>query len=109
MSDLSCRHDSMSDAGEVFHGISKEEHRHAVPAAPRNSPTGLAPLPALAPAPLAPASTPHLANLAAPAFPKSAATSPGFVDTRKSFCPASVAPTAPSTDGPISAPPSVCR
>ncbi|XP_023601163.1 protein FAM193A isoform X2 [Myotis lucifugus] len=94
--------------GEVFHGISKEEHRHAVPAAPRNSPTGLAPLPALAPAPLAPASTPHLANLAAPAFPKSAATSPGFVDTRKSFCPASVAPTAPSTDGPISAPPSVC-
>lgn len=94
--------------GEVFHGISKEEHRHTVPAAPRNSPTGLAPLPTLAPAPLAPASTPHLANLAAPTFPKTAATSPGFVDTRKSFCPASVAPTVPSTDGPISAPPSVC-
>uniref|UniRef100_A0A8C9K5K2 Family with sequence similarity 193 member A n=1 Tax=Panthera tigris altaica TaxID=74533 RepID=A0A8C9K5K2_PANTA len=30
--------------GEVFHGVSKEDHRHAVPAAPRNSPTGLAPL-----------------------------------------------------------------
>ncbi|XP_045429938.1 protein FAM193A isoform X2 [Pipistrellus kuhlii] len=94
--------------GEVFHGVSKEEHRHAVPAAPRNSPTGLAPLPTLAPAPLAPASTPHLANLAGPAFPKAAAPSPGFVDTRKSFCPASAAPPAPSTDGPISAPPSVC-
>lgn len=94
--------------GEVFHGISKEEHRHAVPATPRNSPTGLAPLPALAPATLSPASTPHLANLSAPTFPKSAATSPGFVDTRKSFCPASVAPPPPTTDGSISAPPSVC-
>ncbi|XP_036103708.1 protein FAM193A [Molossus molossus] len=94
--------------GEVFHGISKEEHRHSVPAAPRSSPTGLAPLPTLAPAALSPASTPHLANLAAPAFPKTAATSPGFVDTRKSFCPASVTPQPPTTDGSISAPPSVC-
>uniref|UniRef100_A0A8C0QCV6 FAM193 C-terminal domain-containing protein n=2 Tax=Canis lupus familiaris TaxID=9615 RepID=A0A8C0QCV6_CANLF len=82
--------------GEVFHGV-KEDHRHAVPAAPRNSPTGLAPLPALAPAALAPASSPHLAT-----------TSPGFVDTRKSFCPAPGAPPPPTTDGSISAPPSVC-
>lgn len=94
--------------GEVFHGVNKEEHRHAVPAAPRNSPTGLAPLPALAPAALPPGPTPHLANLAAPAFPKNAATSPGFVDTRKSFCPTSAGPPPPATDGPISAPPSVC-
>uniref|UniRef100_A0A9L0RQ81 Family with sequence similarity 193 member A n=2 Tax=Equus caballus TaxID=9796 RepID=A0A9L0RQ81_HORSE len=94
--------------GEVFHGITKEDHRHAVPAAPRNSPTGLAPLPTLAPAALSPASTPHLANLAAPSFPKTATTSPGFVDTRKSFCPAPVAPPPPTTDGSISAPPSVC-
>nr|XP_055182124.1 protein FAM193A isoform X2 [Nyctereutes procyonoides] len=93
--------------GEVFHGV-KEDHRHAVPAAPRNSPTGLAPLPALAPAALAPASSPHLASLATPSFPNTAATSPGFVDTRKSFCPAPGAPPPPTTDGSISAPPSVC-
>ncbi|XP_066241755.1 protein FAM193A isoform X1 [Saccopteryx leptura] len=92
--------------GEVFHGIGQEEHRHPVPAAPRNSPTGLAPLPA--PAPLSPASTPHLANIAAPAFPKAVATSTGFVEPRKSFCPASVAPLPPATDGSVSAPPSVC-
>lgn len=80
-----------------------------MPSAPRSSPTGLAPLPALAPAALSPASTPHLANLAAPTFPKTAAPSPGFVDSRKNFCPASVAPPPPTTDGSISAPPSVCR
>ncbi|XP_054437852.1 protein FAM193A [Pteronotus mesoamericanus] len=94
--------------GEVFHGVSKEEHRRAGPAAPRSSPTSLAPLPALAPAALSPASPPHLANLAAPTFPKTAAASPGFVDSRKSFCPASVAPPPPATDGSVSAPPSVC-
>ncbi|KAM9086759.1 protein FAM193A isoform 3-T4 [Megaptera novaeangliae] len=91
--------------GDVFHGINKEDHRHGVPAAPRNSPTGLVPLPALPPAALSPASAPHLAGLAAPSFPKTAATSPGFADSRKSFCPA---PVAPTTDGSVSAPPSVC-
>ncbi|XP_032961791.1 protein FAM193A [Rhinolophus ferrumequinum] len=94
--------------GEVFHGVNKEDHRHAVPAAPRNSPTGLAPLPALAPAALSPGPTPHLASLAAPAFPKTAATSPSFVEPRKSFCPTSAGPPPPATDGSISAPPSVC-
>nr|XP_035962252.1 protein FAM193A isoform X1 [Halichoerus grypus]XP_035962253.1 protein FAM193A isoform X1 [Halichoerus grypus] len=94
--------------GEVFHGVNKEDHRHAVPAAPRNSPTALAPLPALAPAALAPASSPHLASLAAPSFPNTAAPSPGFVEPRKSFCPAPGAPPPPTTDGSISAPPSVC-
>ncbi|KAF4013211.1 hypothetical protein G4228_004501 [Cervus hanglu yarkandensis] len=93
--------------GDVFHGINKEDHRHGVPAAPRSSPTGLAPLPALAPAALSPASTPHLANIAAVSFPKTAA-SPGFVESLKSFCPAPVAPPPPTTDGSVSAPPSVC-
>lgn len=96
-------------AGDVFHGLNKEDHRHPAPAAPRNSPTGLAPLPALSPAALSPASTPHLPNLAAPSFPKTATTAPGFVDTRKSFCPTPVAPPPSTTDGSISAPPSVCR
>lgn len=95
--------------GDVFHGLNKEDHRHSAPAAPRNSPTGLAPLPALSPSALSPASTPHLPNLAAPSFPKTATTAPGFVDTRKSFCPTPVAPPPSTTDGSISAPPSVCR
>ncbi|XP_010640038.1 protein FAM193A isoform X3 [Fukomys damarensis] len=94
--------------GDVFHSINKEDHRHSAPAAPRNSPTGLAPLPALSPTALSPASTPHLANLAAPTFPKTATTAPGFADTRKSFCPAPVVPPASTTDGSVSAPPSVC-
>lgn len=96
--------------GEAFHGVGvgKEDHRHGVPAAPRNSPTGLAPLPALTPAALSPASTPHLANLSAPSFPKTATPSPGFVESRKSFCSAPLAPPPPTTDGSVSAPPSVC-
>ncbi|KAJ1060954.1 hypothetical protein K5549_002241 [Capra hircus] len=93
--------------GDVFHGVSKEDHRHGVPAAPRSSPTGLAPLPALAPATLSAASTPHLANIAAVSFPKTAA-SPGFVESLKSFCPAPVGPPPPPADGSVSAPPSVC-
>lgn len=94
--------------GDVFHGLSKEDHRLAVPVAPRSSPTGLAPLPTLAPAALAPASTPHLASLTAPSFPKAAATAPGFSEPRKSFCPTPVAPPPPTTDSSVSAPPSVC-
>ncbi|KAG8508656.1 LOW QUALITY PROTEIN: Protein FAM193A, partial [Galemys pyrenaicus] len=85
--------------GGVFHGTSKEDHRHAVPAAPRSSPTGLAPLPAPAP---------HLASLPAPTFPKAATTAPGFSEPRPSFCPGPVAPPPPTADGSASAPPSVC-
>ncbi|XP_054995191.1 protein FAM193A isoform X2 [Sorex araneus] len=94
--------------GDVFHGLNKEDHRLAVPVAPRSSPTGLAPLPTLAPAALAPASPSHLAGLTAPSFPKAATTAPGFVEPRKSFCPAPVAPPPPTTDSSVSAPPSVC-
>lgn len=94
--------------GDVFHGLSKDDHRLAMSVAPRSSPTGLSPLPTLSPATLAPASTPHLASLAAPSFPKAATTAPGFAEPRKSFCPAPVAPPTPTTDGSLSAPPSVC-
>lgn len=94
--------------GDVFHGLGKEEHRHTVPAAPRSSPTGLGPLPTLAPATLSPVPTPHLTNLSAPSFPKTASTAPGFVEPRKSFCPAPVAPQPPTTDSSASAPPSIC-
>lgn len=95
--------------GEVFHNINKEDHRHSAPVAPRNSPTSLASLPSLSPAALSPASTPHLPNLAAPSFPKAAATAPGFVDPHSGLCPTTVAPPTSTTDSSVSAPPSVCR
>ncbi|KAI1238143.1 hypothetical protein IHE44_0012858, partial [Lamprotornis superbus] len=97
-----------SSIGEVFHNINKEDHRHSAPVAPRNSPTSLASLPSLSPAALSPASTPHLPNLAAPSFPKAAATAPGFVDPHSGLCPTTVAPPTSTTDSSVSAPPSVC-
>ncbi|XP_039767888.1 protein FAM193A isoform X2 [Ornithorhynchus anatinus] len=99
-----------SSIGEVFHNINKEDHRHSAPVAPRNSPTGLASLPSLSPAAaaLSPASAPHLPNLAAPPFPKTAATAPGFVDPHSSLCPTTVPPPTSTTDSSVSAPPSVC-
>ncbi|XP_025068365.1 protein FAM193A isoform X3 [Alligator sinensis] len=97
-----------SSISEVFHNINKEDHRHSAPVAPRNSPTSLASLPSLSPAALSPASTPHLPNLAAPSFPKTAATAPGFVDPHSGLCPTTVAPPTSTTDSSVSAPPSVC-
>ncbi|KAM4708119.1 protein FAM193A [Discoglossus pictus] len=97
-----------SSIGEVFHNI-KEDHRHpSTPVAPRNSPTSLATLPSLSPGTHSSASTPHLPNLAAQPFPKTAATAPGFVDPHLGFCPSSAAPPTSTTDISLSAPPSVC-
>lgn len=61
---------------------------------PREQPRG--PGPAARPCARRPLSslTPHLANIAAVSFPKTAA-SPGFVESLKSFCPAPVGPHAP--------------
>ncbi|XP_038601483.1 protein FAM193A isoform X2 [Tachyglossus aculeatus] len=113
-----------SSIGEVFHSISKEDHRHSGPVAPRNSPTGLASLPSLSPAtaasaaasasaaPLSPASAPHLPTLAAAPFPKTAAAAaaaaPGFVDPHSGLCPTTVPPPTSTTDSSVSAPPSIC-
>ncbi|XP_077672046.1 protein FAM193A isoform X3 [Eretmochelys imbricata] len=97
-----------SSIGEVFHNINKEDHRHSAPVAPRNSPTSLASLPSLSPAALSPAATPHIPNLAAPSFPKTAATAPGFVDPHSGLCPSTVAPPTSTTNSSVSAPPSVC-
>ncbi|XP_038255369.1 protein FAM193A isoform X3 [Dermochelys coriacea] len=97
-----------SSIGEVFHNINKEDHRHSAPVAPRNSPTSLASLPSLSPAALSPAATPHIPNLAAPSFPKTAAIAPGFVDPHSGLCPSTVAPPTSTTNSSVSAPPSVC-
>ncbi|KAM4809590.1 protein FAM193A [Rhinophrynus dorsalis] len=97
-----------SSIGEVFHNI-KEDHRHpSTPVAPRNSPTSLASLPSLSPGTHSTASTPHLSNIAAQPFPKTAATAPGFVDPHLGFCPSTAAPPTSTTDSSLSAPPSVC-
>nr|XP_014348486.1 PREDICTED: protein FAM193A [Latimeria chalumnae] len=94
--------------GEVFHNIGKEDHRHPTPGAPRNSPTGLSPLPSLTTSALSPASAPHLPNLGTPSFPKTAATAPGFVDPHPGPCPTTAAPPTVTTGSSVSAPPSVC-
>ncbi|XP_063780679.1 protein FAM193A isoform X4 [Pseudophryne corroboree] len=97
-----------SSIGDVFHNI-KEDHRHpSTPVAPRNSPTSLATLPSLSPGTHSTAATPHLPNITAQPFPKTAATAPGFVDPHLGFCPSTAAPPTSTTDSTLSAPPSVC-
>ncbi|XP_063313756.1 protein FAM193A isoform X2 [Pelobates fuscus] len=97
-----------SSIGEVFHNI-KEDHRHnTTPIAPRNSPTSLTTPPSLSPGSHSSAATPHLPNIAAQPFPKTAATAPGFVDPHLGFCPSTAAPPSSTTDSSLSAPPSVC-
>ncbi|XP_068131988.1 protein FAM193A isoform X2 [Hyperolius riggenbachi] len=97
-----------SSIGDVFHNI-KEDHRHpSTPVAPRNSPTSLASLPSLSPGTHSSAATPHLPNMNPQSFPKAAATAPGFADPHLTFCPSTAAPPTSTTDGTLSAPPSVC-
>ncbi|XP_053314186.1 protein FAM193A isoform X2 [Spea bombifrons] len=97
-----------SSIGEVFHNI-KEDHRHtSPPVAPRNSPTSLAPLPSLSPGSHSSASAPHLTNIAAQSFPKTASTAPGFGDPHLGFCPSTAAPPTSTAESSLSAPPSVC-
>ncbi|OCT99263.1 protein FAM193A [Xenopus laevis] len=97
-----------SSIGEVFHNI-KEDHRHpSTPVAPRNSPTSMATLPSISPGTHSSAPSSHMQSIAPPSFPKTAATAPGFVDPHLGFCPSTVAPPTSTTDGNLSAPPSVC-
>lgn len=96
-------------AGEVFHNLGKEDHRHPTPVAPRNSPTGLTSLPSLTPTPLSPASAPHMPNLVTSPFPKTASTAPGFIDPHSGLCPTSTAPPAVTAESSVSASASVCR
>ncbi|XP_043918833.1 protein FAM193A isoform X2 [Protopterus annectens] len=105
-----------SSLGEVFHSIGKEDHRHPVPVAPRNSPTGIVSLQSFAPSALSPNSAPHITSLGTPPFPKKAATAPGFVDPHSGVCSTTAATlttttntaTTTTTDSSVSAPPSVC-
>lgn len=99
---------SLSSLDDVFHNLGKDDHRRPSPVSPRNGSTGLTSLPPLSGPALPPAPTTHLPTMAQP-FPKMAAPAPDYVEAHHGLhlppaeLPASVA------DGPVSAPPSVCR
>lgn len=99
----------LSHPGEVFHNIGKEDHRHpSTPLAPRNSPTGLPPLNS---ASLAVATAPatHLPSMGSQPFPKTIAPTPGFMEAHPGLCLSAAEPPSIPGDGPVSAPPSICR
>ncbi|XP_058496559.1 protein FAM193A isoform X1 [Solea solea] len=92
---------------DVFHNLGKEDHRQPAPVTPRNGSTGLTPLPPLSGPALPPAPT-HLPTMGSQPFPKMAAPAPDFVEAHQGLCLPPAEPPASSTDGPVSAPPSVC-
>nr|XP_019956809.1 PREDICTED: protein FAM193A isoform X2 [Paralichthys olivaceus] len=91
---------------DVFHNLGKEDHRQPAAVTPRNGSTGLTSLPPLSGPALPPAPT-HLPTMASQPFPKMAAPAPDFVEAHQGLC---LPPAEPAslTDGPVSAPPSVC-
>lgn len=94
---------------DVFHNLGKEDHRQPTPPTPRNGSTGLASLPPLSGPPLPPAPTTHLPTIGSQPFPKIATPAPDFADSHQGLCLPPAEPPANSLDGPVSAPPSVCR
>lgn len=94
---------------DVFHNLGKEDHRQPTPTTPRNGSTGLTSLPPLSGPPLPPAPTAHLPIIGSQPFPKMATPAPDFADSHQGHCLPPTEPLATSMDGPISAPPSVCR
>ncbi|XP_062244793.1 protein FAM193A isoform X2 [Platichthys flesus] len=92
---------------DVFHNLGKEDHRQPAAVSPRNGSTGLTSLPPLSGPTLPPAPT-HLPTMASQPFPKMAAPAPDFVEAHQGLCLPPAEPPASLTDGPVSAPPSVC-
>ncbi|XP_061575186.1 protein FAM193A isoform X2 [Cololabis saira] len=95
-------------SNDVFHSLGKEDHRQSSSATPRNGSTGLASLPSLSGPALPPAPTTHLPTLGSQPFPKMPAPAADFVDSHQGLCLPPAEPPAPSMNGPVSAPPSVC-
>ncbi|CAL8354103.1 unnamed protein product [Boreogadus saida] len=94
---------------DVFHSLGKEDHRLPSPVAPRNSPTGLASLPLLSGPSLPTAPNTHLPAMGSQPFPRMPTPAPGFLEAHhQGLCLSPAEPPAPSIDGPVSAPPSVC-
>nr|XP_019956811.1 PREDICTED: protein FAM193A isoform X3 [Paralichthys olivaceus] len=105
MSSVSCTATTVQ-SNDVFHNLGKEDHRQPAAVTPRNGSTGLTSLPPLSGPALPPAPT-HLPTMASQPFPKMAAPAPDFVEAHQGLC---LPPAEPAslTDGPVSAPPSVC-
>uniref|UniRef100_A0A8C5B8G6 FAM193 C-terminal domain-containing protein n=1 Tax=Gadus morhua TaxID=8049 RepID=A0A8C5B8G6_GADMO len=94
---------------DVFHSLGKEDHRLPSPVAPRNSPTGLASLPLLSGPSLPTPPNTHLPAMGSQPFPRMPTPAPGFLEAHhQGLCLSPAEPPAPSIDGPVSAPPSVC-
>ncbi|KAK7878159.1 hypothetical protein WMY93_031205 [Mugilogobius chulae] len=94
-------------SNDVFHSLGKEDHRPPC-SSPRGTSTGLSSLPPLSGSTLLPAPTTHLPTMPPPAFPKMATPAPDFSEVHHSLCLPPSEPPVSSTDGPVSAPPSVC-
>lgn len=94
---------------DVFHNLGKEDHRQPSPGAPRNSHAGMTSLPPLSGTTLPPAPTTHLPTMGSQPFPKMAAPAPDFIEAHQGLCLPPAEPPSSSVDGPVSAPPSVCR
>ncbi|XP_035033540.1 protein FAM193A isoform X3 [Hippoglossus stenolepis] len=106
MSSVSCTATTVQ-SNDVFHNLGKEDHRQPAAVTPRNGSTGLTSLPPLSGPTLPPAPT-HLPTMASQPFPKMAAPAPDFVEAHQGLCLPPAEPPASLTDGPVSAPPSVC-
>ncbi|XP_047221910.1 protein FAM193A isoform X3 [Girardinichthys multiradiatus] len=95
-------------SNDVFHSLGKDDHRQPVSAAPRNNSMGLTSLPPLSGPALPPAPTSHLHTIGSQSFPKMATPAQDFVESHQALCLPPAEPPAPSMDGPVSAPTSVC-
>ncbi|XP_054912511.1 protein FAM193A isoform X1 [Poeciliopsis prolifica] len=93
---------------DVFHSLGKDDHRQPMSVAPRNNSMGLSSLPSLSGPTLPPAPASHLPAMTPQSFPKMAAPAPDFVDSHQGLCLPPAEPPAPSMDGLVSAPTSVC-
>ncbi|XP_077425898.1 protein FAM193A isoform X2 [Vanacampus margaritifer] len=99
---------SKTSLDDVFHSLGKEDHRQVSPAAPRNNPTALSPLPPLSCPSRPPAPATHLPAMVPQSFPKMAAPAPDLGEVHPGLCLPPAEPAVSSSDGPLSAPPSVC-
>ncbi|XP_053713614.1 protein FAM193A isoform X1 [Synchiropus splendidus] len=95
-------------SSDVFHNLSKEDHRHISPDTTRSGSTVLAGLSPFSVPSLPTAPSPHLSTMGSKPFPKMAAPAPEFADAHQGLCLTPADPQVPSADVPISAPPSVC-
>ncbi|KAM9818309.1 protein FAM193A isoform 3-T3 [Syngnathus typhle] len=96
---------SKTSLDDVFHSLGKEDHRQVSPAAPRSNPGTL---PSLSAPSLPPAPAPHLPAMVPQSFPKMAAPAPDLGEIHPGLCLPPAEPAVSSSDGPLSAPPSVC-